>query len=152
MSDTEIDLIFKENYDKGLTTFEPIIDITFNKMVGQFYIDTASLKNHARQILISNQKKVIEEDFQYSYKFNMPEAGLGKFKVLENSEKFTILENYNYKKPDPNFVENENIFFYESVKANHKDTPKFGLSTVSYKVTGETKIDKNIKRISVKLN
>jgi hypothetical protein len=121
-------------------------------MVGQFYIDTASLKNHARQVLISNQKKIVEEDFQYSYKFNMPEAGLGKFKVLENSEKFTILDNYNYKKPDPNFVENENIFFYESVKANHKDSPKFGLSSVSYKVTGESKIDKNIKRISVKLN
>jgi hypothetical protein len=152
LSDTEIDLVFKENYDRGLTTFEPIVDIAFNKMVGQFYIDTASLKNHARQVLISNQKKIVEEDFQYSYKFNMPEAGLGKFKVLENSEKFTILDNYNYKKPDPNFVENENIFFYESVKANHKDSPKFGLSSVSYKVTGESKIDKNIKRISVKLN
>jgi hypothetical protein len=152
LSDTEVDLVFKENYNKGLTTFEPVIDIPFNKMVGQFYIDTASLKNHARQILISNQKNTIEEDFQYSYKFNMPETGLGKFKILENSEKFTILDNYNYKKPDANFVENENIFFYESVKSKHKDKPKFGLSSVSYKVTGETKIDKNIKRISVKLN
>jgi hypothetical protein len=152
LSDTEIDLVFKENYDKGLTTFEPIIDISFNKMVGQFYIDTASLKNHARQILISNHKKIVEEDFQYSYKFNMPESDIGKFKVLENSEKFTILDNYNYETPNPNFIENENIFFYESVKSKNKDIPKFGLSSVSYKIMGETKIDKNIKKISVKLN
>lgn len=152
LSDTEINLIFKENYDKGLTTFEPVIDIAFNKLVGQFYIDTASLKNHARQILMSNQKKVKNEDFQYSYKFNMPEYGLGKFKVLENSKKFTILENYNYEKIDPNFLENENIYFYESVKENHKDNPKFGLSSVNYKVMKETKIDKNIKKISIQLN
>jgi hypothetical protein len=121
-------------------------------MVGQFYIDTASLKNHARQILISNHKKIVEEDFQYSYKFNMPESDIGKFKVLENSEKFTILDNYNYETPNPNFIENENIFFYESVKSKNKDIPKFGLSSVSYKIMGETKIDKNIKKISVKLN
>ena len=152
LSDTEIDLVFKEKYNKTITTFEPVINIPFDKMVGQFYVDIASLKNHARQILISNQKNTIEENFQYSYKFNMPETGLGKFKILENSKKFTILDNYKYETPDPNFLENENIFFYESVKSKQKDKPKYGVSSVNYKVTGETKIDKNIKKISVKLN
>lgn len=151
LSDTEIDVIFKQNYSKNLTTFEPIIDIAFNKILGQFYVDTASLKNHARKILITNQKDAEIENFQYSYKFNMPEAGLGKFKILENSKKFSILDNYKFDNPDPNFVENEKIIFYESMKSTTKKQPKYGLSSVSYKVTGETKIDKNIKKITIKL-
>lgn len=152
LTDTEIDVIFKENYVKELTTFEPVIDIAFNKMVGQFYIDTATLKNHARQVLLTNNSLVEKEDFQYSYKFNMPEAGIGKFKILENSEKFTILDNYKFDNPNQNFIENEKIFFYESVKSTTKNKPKYGLSSVSYKVTGEEKIDKNIKKVTIKLN
>ncbi len=153
LTENEIDVIFKENYIKELTTFEPIVDISFNKLMGQFYVDTASLRNHARKVMISKSDiNTTREDFQYSYKFNMPEIGIGKFKILENSNKFSILENYNYDKPDANFLENEKIFFYETVESKQKGKPKFGLSSVSYKVTGEEKIDKNIKKITIKLN
>ena len=61
----------------------------------------------------------------------MPELSIGRYEILENSKKFSKLDNYNWKAKEENFIENENIFFYE-IATGVLDTDEFGLNTLSY--------------------
>jgi hypothetical protein len=69
---------------------------------------------------------------------------------LENSKKFTNLENYTWKRKDEAFEENENIFFYE-IATNQLNTDKFGLNTLSYDLVSTEEIKTNVYKHQIKI-
>jgi hypothetical protein len=80
----------------------------------------------------------------------MPENSNGKFEILENSKKFTILDNYTYKVKDENFAENEKMFFYE-ITSGVLDTDLFGYNTTSYKELVNEEIKTNVYKHKIKI-
>jgi hypothetical protein len=80
----------------------------------------------------------------------MPEQSNGRFQILENSKKFTNLENYNWKRKDEVFEENENIFFYE-IATGVLDTDKFGLNTLSYDLVSTEEIKAGVYKHQIKI-
>ena len=80
----------------------------------------------------------------------MPEQSNGRFQILENSKKFTNLENYEWKRKDETFEENENIFFYE-IATGVLDTDKFGLNTLSYDLVLTEEIKNGVYKHQIKI-
>ena len=80
-------MLYSNNYEASFTTFEPILNIPFNKSVGQFFVDTQEFKSNARIIKMDNSIQGNEEEQKYSYKIKMPSEDFGKYKILENSNK-----------------------------------------------------------------
>jgi len=80
----------------------------------------------------------------------MPEQSNGSYEILENSNKFRNLENYQWDKKDESFTENENIFFYE-IATKVLNTEKFGLNTLSYDLVKTEEIKKNIYKHTIKI-
>ena len=91
-----------------------------------------------------------EEEQKYSYKFKMPSEDFGKYKILENSNKFTILEKYYWEEKDNDMVENEKILFYETTKQK-ENSFKFGLSSVKYKLKSKQTINNHTEKLILKL-
>jgi hypothetical protein len=149
LSDNEIDKLYTKNYENGDTTFDAIANIPFSKSFGAFFIDTQNYKSNAKLIKMDNAKHGITENFAYTHKIKAPAEDFGKYKILENSNKFSILEKYYWQDKDPNMVENENIFFYEVTDPKLKNL-KYGLSSVSYRIRKEEDINKHTKKITIK--
>ncbi len=80
----------------------------------------------------------------------MPEQCLGKFEIMDGSEKFEKLKNYSWNEKDGNFIENETIFFYE-IANKTLDTKNFGLNTLSYDLYKTEQIKDNIFLHSIKI-
>ena len=80
----------------------------------------------------------------------MPEVSNGRFQILENSKKFTNLDNYQWKIKDESFAENEKIFFYE-IASNQLNTDKFGLNTLSYDLVSTEEIKTNVYKHQIKI-
>ena len=80
----------------------------------------------------------------------MPEQSTGLYEVLENSNKFRNLENYQWDEKDESFIENESIFFYE-IASKVLNTEKFGLNTLSYDLVKTEEIKKNIYKHTIKI-
>jgi hypothetical protein len=80
----------------------------------------------------------------------MPEQSNGRFQILENSKKFSNLDNYIWKRKEETFEENENIFFYE-IATNVLDTDKFGLNTLSYDLVSTEEIKKGVYKHQIKI-
>ena len=72
LTQTEIEMLYSNNYDSSLTTFTPILNIPFSKSVGQFFVDTQEFKSNARIIKMDNSVQGNEEEQKYSYKIKMP--------------------------------------------------------------------------------
>ena len=80
----------------------------------------------------------------------MPEQSNGSYEILENSNKFRNLENYQWDEKDESFIENENIFFYE-IATKVLNTEKFGLNTLSYDLIKTEEMKKNIYKHTIKI-
>jgi hypothetical protein len=80
----------------------------------------------------------------------MPEQSNGRFQILENSKKFTKLENYTWKEKDEIFEENKSIFFYE-IATGILDTDKFGLNTLSYELISTEEIKAGVYKHQIKI-
>jgi hypothetical protein len=80
----------------------------------------------------------------------MPEQSNGSYEILENSNKFRNLENYQWDEKDESFIENENIFFYE-IATKVLNTEKFGLNTLSYDLVKTEEMKKNIYKHTIKI-
>jgi hypothetical protein len=154
LADSEILKLYTDGYktEDGLinTNFEAVIDIPFNKKFGEFYVDESKSHSNARTICTGIHQEIYSEDLNLSYEFDMPEQSNGRFQILENSKKFTNLENYEWKRKDETFEENENIFFYE-IATNVLDTDKFGLNTLSYDLVSTEEIKKGVYKHQIKI-
>jgi len=93
---------------------------------------------------------IYSEQLNLSYEFDMPEQSNGRFQILENSKKFTNLENYNWKRKDEVFEENENMFFYE-IATGVLDTDKFGLNSLSYDLVSTEEIKNKVYKHQIKI-
>jgi hypothetical protein len=80
----------------------------------------------------------------------MPEQSNGRFQILENSKKFTKLENYTSTEKDEIFEENKGIFFYE-IATGILDTAKFGLNTLSYDLISTEEIKTGVYKHQIKI-
>jgi len=150
LTQTEIEMLYSNNYDSSLTTFTPILNIPFSKSVGQFFVDTQEFKSNAKIIKMDNSVQGNEEEQKYSYKIKMPSEDFGKYKILENSNKFTILEKYYWEEKDDNMIENEKILFYETTKQK-TNSFKFGLSSIKYKLKTKQTINNHSEKLILKL-
>lgn len=153
LNDSEIEKIYVDGYktdDIVNTNFESIIDITFSKKFGDFYVDESKSKSHARLISTGLHNQIYSEEITLSYETNMPEQSLGRFEVMEGEEKFSKLGVYNWVDKDGNFVENESIFFYE-IANNTLNTDNFGLNTLSYDLYETEQLKDNIFLHSIKI-
>ena len=151
LKESEIQKIHIDGYNENTTTFEPVINIPFNKRFGDFYVDISKKsKSNLRGISTGLISQVEKEHLNVSHKNKMPEESPGYFEILENSKKFLKLDNYKWEDKDENFIENEKIYFYE-IASGLLDTDKFGLNTLSYKLTETKKIKENIFIHSIKI-
>ncbi len=151
LSHNEIESLYTKNYEENLTTFAPVLNIPFSKALGNFFLDTQEFKSNARIIKMSNELQGIEEEHKFSHTFRFPSEDFGKYKVLENSNKFSILDKYYWEQMDEDMVENEKILFYESVKDKNK-IPKYGLDSIKYRIKNVENLNHNTKKLLVKLN
>jgi hypothetical protein len=151
LKESEIQKIYVDGYKEKSTTFEPVINIPFDKRFGDFYVDISKKsKSNLRGISTGLISEIKQEDINVSYKFPMPEESPGYFEILENSKKFLKLENYKWDEKDENFIENESIFFYE-IASGVLNTDNFGLNTLSYDLKETKKIKENIFIHSIKI-
>jgi hypothetical protein len=95
-------------------------------------------------------QNIFSEELELSFEFNMPEQSNGSYEILENSNKFRNLENYQWDEKDESFIENENIFFYE-IATKVLNTEKFGLNTLSYDLVKTEEMKKNIYKHTIKI-
>jgi hypothetical protein len=154
LNDSEIFKLYQDGY-KNLegtinTNFESIIDIPFNKKFGDFYVDESKSHANARLISTGLHQNIFSEELELSFEFNMPEQSNGSYEILENSNKFRNLENYQWDEKDESFIENENIFFYE-IATKVLNTEKFGLNTLSYDLVKTEEMKKNIYKHTIKI-
>lgn len=154
LTESEITKIYTDGYknDEGVfnTNFEAMIDVSFSKKFGDFYVDESKSKAHARLICTGLHNKIYSEEITLSFETNMPEQSLGRYEILNNNEKFIKLQNYNWEEKDGNFLENEKIFFYE-IANKTLNTDDFGLNTLSYDLEESTKIKDNVFLHSIKI-
>jgi len=154
LNDSEILKLYTDGYKTadGIhnTNFESVIDIPFNKKFGDFYVDESKSHSNARVVSTGIHQEIYSEELNLSYEVNMPEQSLGRFSILENSKKFSKLENYIWNEKDENFKENENIFFYEIVK-NVLDTDEFGLNTLSYDLVSTEEIKTKVYKHQINI-
>lgn len=154
LADSEILKLYTDGYklqnNSISTNFEAVIDVSFNKKFGDFYIDESKNFSNLRIVSTGIHQEVHSEELNLSYESDMPEQSVGRFQVLENSKKFTILDNYNWKGKDESFLENENMFFYE-IASNVLNTDKFGLNTLKYELVSTEEIKKGIFKHQVKI-
>jgi len=153
LTDSEIEKIYVDGYklnDNINTNFEAIIDISFNKKFGDFYVDESKSKANARLICTGLHHTINSEEYTLSYETNMPEQSLGRYEIMEGIEKFKKFEVYEWDKKDGNFLENENIF-YNEIANKVLDTDKFGLNTLSYDLVETTKLRDNVYIHSIKI-
>lgn len=151
LKQSEIQKIYVDGYREKSTTFEPVINIPFDKRFGDFYVDISKKsRSNMRGISTGLISEIEVEDINVSYKFNMPEESPGFFEILENSKKFLKLDNYKWDEKDDNFIENEKIFFYE-IASGVLNTDNFGLNTLSYDLKETKKIKENIFIHSIKI-
>jgi hypothetical protein len=151
LKESEIQKIYVDGYGEKTTTFEPVINIPFDKRFGDFYVDVSKKsKSNLRGISTGLISEVHKENLNVSYKFQMPEESPGYFEILENSKKFVKLDNYKWNEKDENFEENEKIFFYE-IASGVLNTDNFGLNTLSYDLKETKKIKENIFVHSIKI-
>lgn len=154
LTDSEILKLYTDGY-KNLegthnTNFESVIDISFNKKFGDFYVDESKSHSNARVVSTGIHQEIYSEELNLSYEVNMPEQSLGRFSILENSKKFSKLDNYNWKQKEENFVENENIFFYE-ISSGVLDTDEFGLNTLSYDLVSTEEIKTKVYKHQINI-
>jgi hypothetical protein len=154
LADSEILKLYTDGYknEEGSinTNFEAVIDIPFSKKFGEFYVDESKSHSNARTICTGIHQEIYSEDLNLSYEFDMPEISNGRFQVLENSKKFTTLENYEWKRKDETFEENENMFFYE-IATGVLDTDKFGLNSLSYDLVLTEEIKNKVYKHQIKI-
>jgi len=153
LENSEIEKIYVDGYksdDLINTNFEAIIDISFNKKFGDFYVDESKSKAHARLISTGLHQTIQSEDVYLSYETSMPEQSLGRYEIMEEVEKFKKFKNYEWNNKDGNFIENEKIFFYE-ISNEVLNTDNFGLNTLSYDFYNTEKIKENIFLHTIKI-
>lgn len=154
LTDSEILKLYTDGYKTNEnvinTNFPAIITIPFDKKFGDFYVDESKSHANARIITTGLHQNVFSEELNLSYQIDMPEISTGIFEVLENSKKFTNLENYIWEEKDETFEENENIFFYE-IATNILNTEKFGLNTLSYDLVSTNQIKTNVYIHKIKI-
>jgi len=154
LSDSEILKLYTDGYktENNLinTNFQAVIDIPFSKKFGEFYVDESKSFSNARTICTGLHQEIYSEQLNLSYEFDMPEQSNGRFSVLENSKKFSNLENYEWKRKEESFEENENIFFYE-ITTGVLDTDKFGLNTLSYDLISTEQIKTGVYKHQIKI-
>jgi beta-1,4-galactosyltransferase 1 len=140
---------YRDDNEQIQTNFPALISINFDKKFGDFYVDESNSFSNARVVTTGLYQELYSESLNLSYEFNMPEQSIGRFEVLENSKKFTKLDNYNWKRKDDDFAENENMFFYE-IASGVLDTDKFGLNTLSYKIVETEEIKNKVYKHRIK--
>ena len=153
LEDSEIERLYLEGYktnDNINTTFEAVLDISFNKKFGDFFVDNSSNHMNARVISTGLHYDIEKEEYNLSYETNMPEYSNGRFEILENSKKFSNLDVYNWDEKDENFLENEKMYF-EEIASGKLNTNKFGLNTLSYDLHSTTEIKKNVYMHTIKI-
>lgn len=154
LADSEILKLYTDGYktSEGLisTNFEAVIDIPFDKKFGDFYVDESKSFSNARVVSTGLYQEIYSEQLNLSYEFDMPEQSNGRFQILENTKKFTNLDNYIWKRKEETFEENENIFFYE-IATGVLDTDKFGLNTLSYDLVSTEEIKTGIYKHQIKI-
>jgi len=153
LSNSEIQKIYIDGYKNDTkinTVFPAVMDVSFSKKFGEFYVDESKSKSHPRLICTGLHNSIKSEDLVISYETNMPHQQMGNYKLLENSEKFLKLENYNWDEQDENFIENEKIFFYE-IATEVLNTDKFGLNTLSYDLHTTENIKDNVYVHTIKI-
>lgn len=154
LTDSEILKLYTDGYknEEGSinTNFEAVIDIPFNKKFGEFYVDESKSHSNARVICTGIHQEIYSEDLNLSYEFDMPEISNGRFQILENSKKFSNLENYEWKRKEETFEENENMFFYE-IATGVLDTDKFGLNSLSYDLVSTEEIKNKVYKHQIKI-
>jgi hypothetical protein len=146
LTESEIEKIYVDGYKTNETintNFEAIIDITFNKKFGDFYVDESKSKAHARLICTGIHNQIYSEEITLSHETNMTEQSLGRFEVMDGEKKFSKLDVYNWDEKDGNFLENESIFFYE-IANETLNTDNFGLNTLSYDLISTEEIKNDI--------
>jgi hypothetical protein len=124
--------------------------VPFDKKFGDFYVDDSKTFSNARIISTGLHQEIYSEELNLSYEFDMPEQSNGRFQILENSKKFTKLENYTWKEKDEIFEENKSIFFYE-IATGILDTDKFGLNTLSYELISTEEIKAGVYKHQIKI-
>lgn len=153
ISNSEVLKLYTDGYkdDSGQiqTNFPALININFDKKFGDFYVDESKSFSNARVVSTGLFQEIYSETLNLSYEFNMPEQSLGRFDVLENSKKFSKLDNYSWKRKDDDFAENQNMFFYE-IASGVLDTDKFGFNTISYKVVESEEIKHKVYKHRIK--
>ena len=154
LSDSEILKLYTDGYKTNEnvinTNFAAAVAISFDKKFGDFYVDESKSHSNARIIATGIHQDIFSEELNLSYEFDMPEVSTGVFEVLENSKKFSNLENYQWDEKDESFQENENIFFYE-IASNSLNTDKFGLNTLSYDLVLTEEIKTNVYKHKIKI-
>lgn len=153
LNESEIEKLYIDGYktDEGINTnFEAIIDVSFSKKFGDFYVDESKSKSHPRLICTGIHNPIYSEDLVLSFETNMPEQILGRYEVLENSNKFDKLNTYEWDEQDGNFAENEKIFFYE-IASGVLNTDNFGLNTLSYDLYSSEAIKENVYLHKIKI-
>jgi hypothetical protein len=154
LTDSEILKLYTDGYttQEGQinTNFEAVVNIPFDKKFGDFYVDESKTFSNARVVSTGLHQEIYSETLNLSYEFDMPEQSNGRFQILENTKKFTNLENYNWKRKEETFEENENIFFYE-IATGVLDTDKFGLNTLSYDLVSTEEIKTGVYKHQIKI-
>jgi hypothetical protein len=154
LAESEILKLYTDGYktadDTITTNFEAVINVAFDKKFGDFYVDESKTFSNPRVVSTGIHQDIYSEQLNLSYEFDMPEQSNGRFQILENSKKFTNLENYNWKRKDEVFEENENIFFYE-IATGVLDTDKFGLNTLSYDLVSTEEIKAGVYKHQIKI-
>ena len=154
LAESEILKLYTDGYktiDGTITTnFEAVINVPFDKKFGDFYVDDSKTFSNPRIVSTGLYQELYSEQLNLSYEFDMPEQSNGRFQILENSKKFTKLQNYNWKIKDEIFEENESIFFYE-IATGVLDTDKFGLNTLSYDLVSTEEIKTGIYKHQIKI-
>ena len=154
LSDSEILKLYTDGYktNDGIlnTNFEAAIALSYDKKFGDFYVDESKSHSNARIVATGIHQDIFSEELNLSYEFDMPEVSNGRFQILENSKKFTNLDNYQWKIKDESFAENEKIFFYE-IASNQLNTDKFGLNTLSYDLVSTEEIKTNVYKHQIKI-
>jgi hypothetical protein len=154
LAESEILKLYTDGYktiDGTITTnFEAVINVPFDKKFGDFYVDDSKTFSNPRIVSTGLHQELYSEQLNLSYEFDMPEQSNGRFQILENSKKFTKLQNYNWKIKDEIFEENESIFFYE-IATGVLDTDKFGLNTLSYDLVSTEEIKTRIYKHQIKI-
>jgi hypothetical protein len=154
LAESEILKLYTDGYktinDTITTNFEAVINVPFDKKFGDFYVDDSKTFSNPRIVSTGLHQELYSEQLNLSYEFDMPEQSNGRFQILENSKKFTKLQNYSWKVKDDIFEENEGIFFYE-IATDILDTDKFGLNTLSYDLVSTEEIKTGVYKHQIKI-